>query len=148
MKQFRSDFDVTARLFENKYGIKLQLGAIKFSDIEFHAKLTGLVADPFGEAARSVNTDIAVVTPGPRVAGRGDQFIQSMASMHGINLELSPKGFIGSQYRIPSKRSIFTITGINERAPKFCVQVKTDSGAQYKMPVTMLASAVLIGHKE
>ncbi len=149
LKQFRHDFDVTAQLFENKYGIKLSLGAIKFSDTEFHGKLSGIVADPFGEAARSVNTDVVVRDPSTyNTAGPGDQYIDSMARAQGLSLEISPKGFVGSMYKLPGKRSAYTITGINPRAPKYCVEVITETGARYRMPLTALARAALVGHKE
>lgn len=52
---------------------------------------------------------------------------------------------IGLRFRMPGKRSIFTITGFNPRAPKFNLEVRTDNGASYRMPSSQLANAILVG---
>lgn len=51
---------------------------------------------------------------------------------------------IGLRFTMPGKRSIYTITGFNPRAPKFNLEVKTDAGASYRMPASQLSRAILV----
>ncbi len=141
VKQFRTDFESMAKLFEQKYNVKLNIGTIRFDNTSFRCTLNAL----------EKQTPIINVTPGVLAAANPKDndsvFISMMAKTQNVALDLHEKGFVGSMYRLPGKRSAYTVTGVNRRAPKFCVEVKTDSGARYKMPITALNSAVLIGHE-
>lgn len=149
VKNFRSDFDSMSKLFEAKYGLRLALGTIRFDETSLRATLTALAADPVGEAARSVNTEVAVIgDAAPRTPSTDSEgnWVLMNARAAGITLELSPKGFVGSTYRLPGKRYTYTVTGVNRRAPKYMVEVVTSSGTRYRMPVTALRAAVLVAH--
>lgn len=148
VSQFRSDFDTVAKLFETKYGLKLRLGTIRYDATSLRCTLSALVADPVGEAAVNVTPSVPAVVTGAPVKGDGfGDYVSTVARSGGYSIEISAKGFIGSKYKMPGKRVTYTVTGINPRAPKFCVEVKTESGARYRMPVAALRTAVLVGHE-
>ena len=130
-EDFRNDFTTAVKALEQKYGLTISLGTIKFNEVVIKAKIEASSIAPI-----VLNNTLS--TP---------QIIQSRIAQERLPITLHEKGFIGSTYTLPNKRPAYTVTGVNMRAPKFCVEVITENGAQYRMPLEALSRATLIGHK-
>lgn len=107
---FRKDFAEAVKGLEKKYGVKLELHSISYSDIEFHTKLTATKVGESGE--KEVDT-----------------------SAFGWMKELLGfKGNLGDSYT--DRRGItYTVYNLDPKKPKYAVLLKGSDGKSYKAPV-------------
>lgn len=107
---FRKDFAEAVKDLEKKYGVKLELHAISYSDIEFHTKLT---ATKIGE--------------------NGEKQIDTTAFGWMKEL-LGFKGNLGDSYT-DRKGVTYTVYNLDPKKPKYAVLLKGSDGKSYKAPV-------------
>jgi hypothetical protein len=106
---FRKDFEEAVKELEKKYGVKLELHAISYSDIEFHTKLT---ATKVGES------------------GKKEVDTKTFSWMKEL---LGFKGNIGDKYT--SNGVTYTVCDLDPKKPKYAVLLKGSNGKNYKAPV-------------
>ena len=137
IEQFRKDFNEFTELFQMKYNMKMSLGTIRYDEKNFKASISAISVEEKVEKENLVPEPVFGV----------DAFIKRSAEKEGFEIEISPKGFVGSIYRWPSKRFPHTITGVKSGSGiKNVVQMTASSGTKYVAPVSFFRSAVLIGH--
>jgi hypothetical protein len=109
LKLFREDFGKAVKELEKKYGVKLELNAISYSDIEFHTKLTATKVGESGEKEVDTKT------------------FGWMKELLGF------KGNIGDKYT--SNGVTYTVCDLDPKKPKYAVLLKGSNGKSYKAPV-------------
>jgi hypothetical protein len=106
---FRKDFGEAVKGLEKKYGVKLELHSISYSDIEFHTKLTATKVGESGEKEVDTKT------------------FGWMKELLGF------KGNIGDKYT--SNGVTYTVCDLDPKKPKYAVLLKGSNGKSYKAPV-------------
>ena len=109
LKLFRKDFGEAVKGLEKKYGVKLELHSISYSDIEFHTKLTATKVGESGEKEVDTKT------------------FGWMKELLGF------KGNIGDKYT--SNGVTYTVCDLDPKKPKYAVLLKGSNGKSYKAPV-------------
>lgn len=113
LTSFRKDFAEAVKGLEKKYGVKLELHNISYSDIEFHTKLSATKIGETGE--KKVNT----------------------ADFSWLKDYLGFKGNLGDSYT--DRRGItYTVYNLDPKKPKYAVLVKGSDGKNYKASVDMV----------
>jgi len=110
---FRKDFGEAVKELEKKYGVKLELHAITYGDIEFHAKLTATKVGETGE--KKVDTSA----------------FEWMKELIGF------KGNLGDSYT-DYKGITYTVCNLDPKKPKYAVLLKASNGKTYKSTVSMV----------
>lgn len=110
---FRKDFSEAVKGLEKKYGVKLELHSISYSDIEFHTKLT---ATKIGET--------------------GEKQVDSK-TFNWMKELLGFKGNIGDAYT-DHKGITYTVYDLDPNKPKFSVLLRGSNGKTYKAPVDIV----------
>ena len=110
---FCKDFSEAVKGLEKKYGVKLELHSIGYSDIEFHTKLT---ATKVGES--------------------GEKEIDTSAFGWMKDL-LCFKGNLGDSYT-DRKGITYTVYNLDPKKPKYAVLLKGSDGKNYKAPVDVV----------
>jgi hypothetical protein len=118
LKLFREDFAKAVKELEKKYGVKLELNAISYSDIEFHTKLTATRVGETGE--KQVNTK----------------------DFNWLKEYLGFKGNLGDSY--VDKGITFTIYNLDPKKPKYAVLLKGNNGKEYKAPVAYVNTRLAV----
>jgi hypothetical protein len=137
LEQFRKDFNDFSELVQMKYNMKISLGAIRYDAESFKSTVSAI----------SVKDEVEKQEPVSQSLFGIDAFIKRSAEKEGFTIDISPKGFVGSIYRWPSKKFPHTITGVKSGSGiKNVVQMTASSGTKYVAPVSFFRSAVLIGH--
>lgn len=110
LTMFRKDFAEAVKDLEKKYGVKLELHNISYSDIEFHTKLTATKVGETGE--KQVDT----------------------TDFPWLKELLGFKGNLGDSY---TQRGItYTVYNLDPNKPKFAVLLRGSNGKNYKAPVS------------
>lgn len=110
LKVFRKDFDSAVAVLGKKYNVQIELGAINYGDISFHAKMTCTKLTETGE----IKVDVTA--------------FGWMKELLGFN------GNIGDKYT--DHRGItYTIYNLDPKKPKFAVLLKGSDGKNYKSTV-------------
>lgn len=107
---FRKDFAEAVKELEKKYGVKLELHSISYSDIEFHTKLTATKVGENGE--KQVDTSA----------------FSWMKELLGF------KGNLGDSYT-DRKGITYTVYNLDPKKPKYAVLLRGSDGKEYKAPV-------------
>ena len=107
---FCKDFAEAVKELEKKYGVKLELHNISYSDIEFHTKLTATKVGESGE--KQVDTSA----------------FSWMKELLGF------KGNLGDSYT-DRKGITYTVYNLDPNKPKYAVLLKGSDGRSYKAPV-------------
>jgi hypothetical protein len=110
LKSFSKDFPSAVKSLEEKYGIKIQLGSISYSETEFHARINCTEVTPSGE--KKVDID----------------------NFNWLKQYLGFKGNIGDTYT-DRKGITYTVYDLDGKKPKFPVLVKGSDGKNYKTTV-------------
>jgi hypothetical protein len=110
---FRKDFGEAVKELEKKYGVKLELHSISYSDIEFHTKLTATKVGESGE--KQVDTSA----------------FSWMKELLGF------KGNLGDSYT-NHKGVTYTVYNLDPKKPKYAVLLKGSDGKTYKASVPMV----------
>ncbi len=109
LKMFRKDFSEAVKGLEKKYGVKLELHNISYTDIEFHTKLSATKVGESGE--KQVDT----------------------SDFSWMKELLGFKGNLGDSY---TQRGVtYTIYNLDPKKPKYAVLLKGSDGKSYKAPV-------------
>lgn len=107
---FRKDFAEAVKGLEKKYGVKLELHSISYSDIEFHTKLTATKVGETGE--KEIDTSA----------------FSWMKELLGF------KGNLGDSYT--DRRGVtYIVYNLDPKKPKYAVLLKGSDGKNYKAPV-------------
>jgi len=110
---FRKDFAEAVKDLEKKYGVKLELHSISYSDVEFHTKLTATKVGETGE--KEVDTSV----------------FGWMKELLGF------KGNLGDSYT-DYKGITYTVYNLDPKKPKYAVLLKGSNGKSYKASVDMV----------
>lgn len=113
---FRKDFAEAVKDLEKKYGVKLELHNISYSDIEFHTKLT---ATKVGETGEVVEKKM------------------SASEFSWLKELLGFKGNLGDSYT-DYKGITYTVYKLDPKKPKYCVILKASNGKTYKSSADMV----------
>ena len=141
MEQFRKDFEEISEVLQKMYNMKLSLGAIRFDSKNFKASISAIALEDAPESVKAEEQVVASPISGV------DAYIAKKAEQAGFAIEISPKGFVGSIYRWPSKRFPHTITGVKvDDGRKNIIEMTASSGTKYIAPIDFFRSAVLVGH--
>lgn len=106
IKNFRSDFAHAVERLQTQYGVKITLGNISYSDLEFHTRLTV--------------TKLEASSPD----NRQKEFAQ-ICRLY----DLKPEDY---GRNVVFNGQTFTIAGINPKAPKNCIELTDPAGRRYK----------------
>ena len=110
IKKFRTEFENAMKPLETKYNMKINLGSISFSQLEFHTKMTCTNLDEKGEK---------------RV---DEKFFDIMKDFLGF------EGNLGDSYR-GLNGITYTIVDLDSKKHKYPVIIKGSDGKQYKNTV-------------
>jgi|WetSurSiteA1Bulk_404760.scaffolds.fasta_scaffold00214_17 hypothetical protein len=110
LKIFRKDFESAVESLENKYGVKIELGAISYGEDSFHGKMTCTKVNANGE--KKVDT----------------KFFELYKSVYGL------KANIGDSYT-DYKGVTYVIYDVDPKKPKYPVLLRGSDGKTYKSTV-------------
>ena len=122
LKAVRSDIATALATVETKYGIKLDLGNISFSDKEFRGKINGSVT----YVNKTFDTNIVVDADFVRSVAR-DRFL--------------PAVLVGRKFRAAGR--VFTLTGVKNTRPKYPFQGQGSQGGNYKFSIDQVANGLI-----
>jgi hypothetical protein len=109
LNSFRKDFEQAVKGLEEKYGVKLELHSISYSDIEFHTKLTATKVGETGEKKIDV------------------------AMFNTLKKWLGLESNLGDSYSYNGKT--YTIYDLDPKKAKYPVLLKGSDGKNYKNTV-------------
>lgn len=122
LKAFRDDFAQAVKALEAKYGVKMALGNISYTQTEFHTKLTVTNVSATGEA---------VVDPQVLKIKTAKAAFALKSTHLGMDFQI-PEVIIGRQVRLASGK-IGTIIDFDSKKFKFPFIIEIN-GTEFKIP--------------
>jgi hypothetical protein len=112
---FRKDFASCVADLEKKYGVTMRIGSIRYTEAEFHGKLTVRTNDP--ELQKLANSSL-------------NNSLKFLCQSHSV--KTSPTGLIGSVYTYEGKK--YTISDFVSRRRKYPITANCSDGRSYRLP--------------